>query len=98
MFKITQNSGFHITFKNGVTLSTQFGSNSYSQNRHRDVHIDNDCTSSRDCEIAIWNEKDKWLTKDILYKAGLYVDDDVKGWVEVSEWSKIVEACENWSE
>ena len=33
MFKITEGKGFHITFKNGWLISTQFGPGSYIEKR-----------------------------------------------------------------
>lgn len=33
MFKITDGKGFHITFKNGWTISTQFGPGCYIEKR-----------------------------------------------------------------
>ena len=32
MFRITDNKGFHLTFKNGVTISVQFGIGNYGDN------------------------------------------------------------------
>jgi hypothetical protein len=41
-YKSEYNNGFHITFKNGLTISVQFGKGNY-------------CTPSRSAEIAIWD-------------------------------------------
>lgn len=38
MFKITGSRGFHITFKNGNTISVQIGGGSYSDN-HDDFEL-----------------------------------------------------------
>lgn len=35
MFRITSNKGFHITFKNGYTVSVQFGPGNYCDNYDR---------------------------------------------------------------
>jgi hypothetical protein len=34
MFKITMGKGFHITFKNGYTISVQWGPGNYCDNHH----------------------------------------------------------------
>lgn len=44
-----QNKGFSITFKNGLTISVQFG-------------IGNYCTPEKSAEIAIWDNLDNWYT------------------------------------
>ncbi len=35
MFKITRESGFHITFENGYTISVQFGPGMYCDNYNK---------------------------------------------------------------
>jgi len=42
-YKNGDNNGFHITFKNGLTISVQFGKANY-------------CTPKTSAEIAIWNK------------------------------------------
>jgi len=40
-FRITHNKGFHITFPNGLTLSTQFGGGNYCENHMGDISSKN---------------------------------------------------------
>lgn len=69
MFAITSCKGFHITFKNGITLSTQFGSGNYCSNF--DMELFNippgleRLESKLECgnaEIAIWDKDHVWRT------------------------------------
>jgi hypothetical protein len=91
MFKITFSKGFHITFPNGVTLSTQFGWGNYCENRDMSSRETPDPLVSKNAEIAIWNEKEEWITDEIL-KNG----DMVQGYVDIVEWLEIIEKCKNY--
>ena len=74
MFKITGNKGFHITFKNGITVSVQFGGANYCAN---DVSISDtpENIQSPDAEVALWNKTGSWITKDFKDEG-----DDVLGY------------------
>lgn len=97
MFAITSSRGFHITFENGITLSTQFGGGNYCSNR--DINIGSESSEnklqSRDAEIAIWDAHGKWLTQQ-AYKETFdeAIGDDVKGYVKIEEWLKILNWCQ----
>lgn len=95
MFKITSNAGFHIVFKNGLTLSTQFGRGNYCNN-HQDGSRDR-LESCPDAEIAIWDSSNKWITKEIcdIVGIGCFGDDVISG-VTPEVWADIVTACKNW--
>ena len=99
MFAITCANGFHLTFKNGVTLSTQFGCG--AQCSRHDMVI---CTEpqisnldSHDAEIAIWSGDGEGLIR-LAYKEiyGEELGDDGKGYVEIEEWLKILEWCRSY--
>lgn len=63
MFKITNSKGFHLTFPNGVTLSTQFGGGNYCDNYNFPIGTEKkENMKSNDSEIAIWNSKGEWIT------------------------------------
>ena len=51
-------SGIKMSFKNGNTISIQFGFGNYCENRFLSME------ESRDAEIAIWNKDDKWYQFD----------------------------------
>ena len=59
-------NGFHITFANGYTVSVQFGSGNYCENR------DGKKDRSSNAEIAAWDANGKWIQLD--------EHDDVLGW------------------
>lgn len=69
MFKVMSNQyhkGFQMMFRNGWTVSVQFGKTNYADNPN---HFD----ESEKAEIAAWDENGNW------YK---FEDDTVKGWCE----------------
>lgn len=77
-FRICGNKGFHITFKNGWTISVQFGPGNYCGNR--DLPFSRDysepvphCTTA---EIALIDPEGHFFALD---------GDDVKGWVPPDE-------------
>ena len=93
-FRITEGKGFHIKFKNGVTLSTQFGFGNYCDNRHIRDNIHNGETGSNLVEVAVWDKDKKWLTRKMIkavFNEEAY--DDVMGYVNVTDWAKIVQWC-----
>lgn len=57
MFKVYSEApfsqGFHMTFENGWTVSVQFGTANYADNRMGS-------NRSISAEIAAWNENDGW--------------------------------------
>lgn len=84
MFKSSYNKGFSMTFKNGLTISVQWGVGNYCERRSfHHTHIDdmkNIDNWSSDAEIAIWNEH------GVDFDFG---NDCVKGFVsadEVAHW------------
>ena len=90
-FGVNQNKGFHITFRNGVTVSVQFGGGNYCQN-YDDAIVSNlpKGAESIDAEIAIWDKNGKWLTKEFRPN----INDDVIGRVLPDEVLKAL----NWAE
>ena len=80
MFTTTYNKGFHITFKNGVTVSVQWGYWNYCENYNK-AEVENanmlDSIDSKDAEIAVWDKNSTWILK----KYAPYNDDDVMGYV-----------------
>lgn len=64
MFKITQNKGFHMAFKNGWTVSVQFGPGNYGDNYDRSFYDKEPLEPSRTAEIAAWDEENNWYRFD----------------------------------
>lgn len=94
MFKITSGRGFHITFPNGIILSTQFGYGNYCDNYNNDKLMNMgsnpingfDLTNltCEDVEVEIFCEaqllKDTWLTEDMHREVfGVELDSNVMG-------------------
>jgi hypothetical protein len=86
------NSGFHMTFNNGLTISVQIGTGNYCDNRSLtpgghltfDKDILNECPNA---EIAIWNDKNVWFN---------FETDIVEGWVnmdKVAQWISAVQSA-----
>ncbi len=79
MFTSCDNSGFHITFENGWTVSVQWSPGNYCE--HHWANIDGKqhevaLWKSADAEIAAWDKDNDW------YDFG---DDTVKGYLKADE-------------
>lgn len=78
----TQNKGFHMTFKNGFTISVQFGMGSYCSRRNSsDDEMTMRRVESPDAEIAIWDSDGKWLNFGYDTVRGYCDADEVASWI-----------------
>jgi hypothetical protein len=96
MFENSNGKGFHMTFGNGKTVSVQWGFGNYCDNRNNYEYMDSKDVKSSDCEIAIWNEKGLWITKEVfkgLYNEELY--DDVEGYLTTDKVAEIINYVKN---
>lgn len=94
MFKINGNKGFHITFSNGITISTQLGGGNYCAN-YDDTIGDGQPKECVNAEIALWDKDGKWITRKIVKKAlGEKIGNDVYGYVTIDKWQKIIKAAQ----
>jgi len=90
MFKITAKRGFHITFKNDVTVSVQFGWGNYCQNyNNKEANTYRIGTETKDvfcedAEIAIFRKNGEWLTEKYLREQGKE-EDMVIGYLSANE-------------
>ena len=88
MFRSTQNKGFQMEFKNGITISVQFGAGNYCERRNMTAPIQGEIqmniVESKTAEIAIWDEKGAWFS---------FGHDTVKGWVEADEVATWIIFC-----
>ena len=79
-------TGFHLTFENGYTISVQWGRMNYchargdSDNLYKD--LDNSADYSRTAEIAAWNPEGKFMH--------LSEYDDVVGWLSSDEVAQYI--------
>jgi len=95
MMKITQNKGFQMTFNNGLTISCQFGSGNYCNNRDFgkgfQAEMRQPITECDNCEVAIWNKNAKWITGEIFEEMGMESTEDmVAGWVDTMTVAKLI--------
>lgn len=107
MFKIIDGKGFHITFPNGVMLSTQIGYGNYCENRDKIEfspvyrfsetkqinHVS--ALPSMDSEIAIFDKDKNWITEKYLRSIG-ESEDMVIGYVDQEQWFKIFDWCRSY--
>jgi len=88
MFKTNQNKGFTMTFKNGITISVQFGAGNYCERRNLTAPIQGEMqmntVESKTAEIAIWDKEGAWFS---------FGHDTVKGWVDVDEVATWITFC-----
>jgi hypothetical protein len=96
-FKTSGNKGFHLTFPNGLTLSTQFGYGNYCGDYPNqplfkaEEFFQRKDTSSDDVEIAIISPDGAWITNQYDPEA-----DQVLGYVTMDRWLDIVAWCRAW--
>ena len=92
MFASNRNKGFAMTFKNGWTISVQWGVGNYCDAGSAKAAKDYDEPTKREswtsetAEIAIWDKDNNWYN---------FERDTVKGYCtpdEVAEWISIVAA------
>ena len=88
MFSSIRNKGFTMTFKNGITISVQFGTDNYCERKNltapMQVEMHMHMVESKTAEIAIWDENRKWFS---------FGSETVKGWVEAEEVGTWIILC-----
>lgn len=80
-------SGFQMTFKNGLTISVQWGYGNYCDNRLKfsDQDIESKSGTSDSAEIAIWdsnNQGSKWFKFDCDVVKAYCSSDEVAIWID----------------
>ena len=100
-------NGFTLTFENGLVLSTRFGPGNYCDN-HDAMNISSQMASesmgslfSDTVEVGVWDnaipDPRSWVNgwQEVVFDvADPY--DDIRGYVTMPEWLKIVEWCRAW--
>jgi hypothetical protein len=92
-FEIADNKGFRMTFKNGLTLSVQFGYGNYCDNHNIENYDHNNYgktpMKSDDAEIAIWmTDNMDWVTK--YFYGNRRQGDDVMGYQTPENVAEII--------
>ena len=95
MLKDTQGKGFQLTFSNGLTISVQFGYGNYCENHVKKTEDKPNLysyeLSSKDAEVAIWNENNDWITNDFIYCK----NDDVIGYLSSDSVADLIYKVKN---
>jgi len=98
MIRSTQNRGFQMEFKNGITISVQFGTMNYCKRKNETLESSSTTSDmekmfpemgihmveSPNAEIAIWDKEGTWFN---------FGYDDVKGWIEADEVATWIIFC-----
>lgn len=95
-FRITGGKGFHITFPNGVTLSTQFGPGNYGDNYDESFFTEKKDWESNEAEVAMWVNlphinNSAWITEEFEDHG-----DQVIGYCDFEKWLRIFNWCLNY--
>ena len=94
MFDLFNDRGIWMTFKNGVTISIQWGEHNYCGNREINESKMYKRTSCETAEIAIFDSHNKWITKGI-YKHFMNEDlnDEVRGHRSADKVGELISIC-----
>ena len=95
-FASTENKGFRMTFKNGITASVQFGPANYCDARSfamgsfdAPLKDPRRCWDSDTAEVAAWDKEGTWITKKVIPN----LNDAVKGWMTTDEVLAFLNKC-----
>lgn len=85
-FVATQNKGFGMTFKNGFTISVQWGTFNYCEKKNLGADLDDEMKTSRweskTAEIAVFGKDSEMVS--------IGKDDVVIGWLTADEVAKVI--------
>lgn len=94
-FRNSNGKGFHITFPNGLTLSTQFGWGNYCDNYNSGLSAKEEMEKrnweSDNAEIAIIDKYGRWLTNKFKDNG-----DQVIGYVKINDWLEAFDWCRSY--
>lgn len=99
-FKNTGCKGVHITFKNGFTVSVQWGPANYGDNYYEPIESiqpvseDDYRYSSSTAEVAVWDATCRWVTSLFCPKA----HDGVAGYLTFGEVSEMLKRVAGWQD
>jgi len=96
VFRTCDNKGFHLTFPNGVTLSTQFGGGNYGSNYDARIGQESELRSvgADTVEVAAFDkEGGKWRTQEAAVLMGdKDPGDTVLGYIDMEKWLAFMDA------
>ena len=80
-----------MTFENGLTISCQMGSDNYCSNRDSSMTENQRTTECNNCEVAIRDKDNRWITGEIFAEMGMdSTEDAVAGWVDTMTVAKVI--------
>lgn len=94
MFKITRGTGFHIAFKNGYSISVQFGKMSYCEHYsdYTVTHVSAPALwVSRDAEVMVWFNGPEGPDTDYRQNVPWGHGDDVCGYLSADEVGVLID-------
>ena len=87
MFKLIDDTGFHITFENNVTVSVQFGKGHYCDN-----YLKGNLMECKNAEVAIWQTIEDeifWITSNYTgVKESVISNVDSKELLKILNWAE----------
>jgi len=76
-----QNTGFQLTFENGLTISVQFGRGNYCSNRFKDNDLLKQVADS--AEISIWDtDENAFVFNNNDVCLGWLTTDEIATWID----------------
>lgn len=95
-FKINNGKGFHLTFPNGVTFSTQFGPANYGDNYDSRIGAEKYDYESNEVEIAAWTKDNHWF--DFEKNEFVEQSSDVAGYIPMDRWLEYLEIFKGYAQ
>lgn len=97
-FVSTMRRGFHMTFKNGLTISVQWGAGNYCDNHFPE---DLDFSYSKDAksdtaEIAVITPNGEFIDPQTFVKYDLQSDGAVAGWLDADQVAELIHNVSMW--
>jgi len=86
MLTIIEGKGFTLKFDNNLTISVQFGTGNYCSEKNNPIrqHLH----QSKNAEIAIWDELDKWFSFGQDSVQGYTSADELADWITATKQAK----------
>lgn len=99
-FVSTMRKGFHMTFKNGLTASVQWGAGNYCDNhfpKDRDFSFKKDASSDT-AEIAVFDKTGNFLDPQSFFSYEIISDGSVAGYLTPEQVVEFLTAVNEWEE
>lgn len=97
-FVSTMRKGFHMTFKNGLTISVQWGAGNYCDNHfpeNLDFPFSKDAESNT-AEVAVFGSQGQIIDPQTFVKYDLQSDGEVAGWLDADQVAELIHNVSLW--